>query len=43
MQDSISLLNVARGMMMFSSNANTEFLMDLLGLDNVKNLSLIHI
>ncbi len=37
MQDSISLLNVARGMMMFSSNANTEFLMDLLGLDNVKN------
>lgn len=35
--DSISLNNVARGMMMFSSNANTEFLMDLLGLDNVKN------
>lgn len=35
--DSISLLNVARGMMMFSSNANTEYLMDLLGLDNVKN------
>ena len=36
-QDSVQLLDVARGMMMFSSNANTEFLMDLLGLDNVKN------
>lgn len=36
-QDSISLMEVARGMIMFSSNANTEFLMDLLGLDNVKN------
>jgi D-alanyl-D-alanine carboxypeptidase len=35
--DSIKLLDVARGMMMFSSNANTEYLMDLLGLDNVKN------
>jgi D-alanyl-D-alanine carboxypeptidase len=35
--DSIQLINVARGMIMFSSNANTEFLMDLLGLDNVKN------
>lgn len=35
--DSISLMNVARGMMMFSSNANTEYLMELLGLDNVKN------
>lgn len=35
--DSISLLNVARGMIMFSSNANTEYLMDLLGIDNVKN------
>lgn len=35
--DSISLLNVARGMILFSSNANTEYLMDLLGLDNVKN------
>lgn len=35
--DSISLMNVARGMTIFSSNANTEFLMDLLGLDNVKN------
>jgi D-alanyl-D-alanine carboxypeptidase len=36
-QDSIKLLDVARGMIMFSSNANTEYLMDLLGLDNVKN------
>lgn len=35
--DSIKLIDVARGMMIFSSNANTEFLMDLLGLDNVKN------
>ena len=35
--DSISLLNVARGMILFSSNANTEYLMDLLGIDNVKN------
>jgi D-alanyl-D-alanine carboxypeptidase len=31
------LIDVARGMIMFSSNANTEFLMDLLGFDNVKN------
>lgn len=36
-QDSVSLLEVARGMIMFSSNANTEYLMDLLGLDNIKN------
>ena len=35
--DSIQLINVARGMIIFSSNANTEYLMDLLGLDNVKN------
>lgn len=35
--DSISVLDVARGMIMFSSNANTEYLMDLLGPDNVKN------
>ena len=33
----ISLVEVARGMMMFSSNANTEYLMDLLGFDNVVN------
>ena len=35
--DSIKLIDVARGMIIFSSNANTEFLMDLLGFDNVKN------
>lgn len=33
--DSVSLLNVARGMIIFSSNANTEYLMDLLGLQNI--------
>ncbi len=36
-KDSIRLIDVARGMIQFSSNANTEYLMDLLGLDNVKN------
>lgn len=36
-EDSVPLLEVARGMIMFSSNANTEFLMDLLGLDNINN------
>jgi D-alanyl-D-alanine carboxypeptidase len=36
-QDSVALIDVARGMILFSSNANTEYLMDLLGLDNVKN------
>ncbi|MCP9749410.1 serine hydrolase [Ferruginibacter sp. HRS2-29] len=35
--DSARLMDVARGMIMFSSNANTEYLMDLLGFDNVKN------
>ncbi|MCO6496716.1 MAG: serine hydrolase [Chitinophagaceae bacterium] len=35
--DSISLIHVARGMIMFSSNANTEYLMDLLGLENINN------
>lgn len=35
--DSVSLLNVARGMILFSSNANTEYLMDLLGLHNINN------
>lgn len=33
--DSVSLLNIARGMIIFSSNANTEYLMDLLGLQNI--------
>lgn len=35
--DSIQLINIARGMTMFSSNANSEYLLDILGLDNVKN------
>jgi D-alanyl-D-alanine carboxypeptidase len=35
--DSVKLLDVARGMMIFSSNANAEYLMDILGMDNVQN------
>ena len=35
--DSVKLIDVARGMIIFSSNANTEYLMDLVGFDNVKN------
>lgn len=35
--DSVKLIDVARGMILFSSNANTEYLMDLLGADNVNN------
>jgi D-alanyl-D-alanine carboxypeptidase len=35
--DSVLLIDVARGMIMFSSNANTEYLMDLVGLDNVQS------
>ncbi|MEP6617488.1 MAG: serine hydrolase [Ginsengibacter sp.] len=35
--DSIKLIDVARGMMMFGSHANTEFIMDLLGYDNIQN------
>ena len=39
--DSVKLIDVARGMTIFSSNANTEYLMDLLGIENIKsNLSL---
>lgn len=34
--DSVRLIDVARGMMMFSSNANTEYLIDLLGVNNVR-------
>ena len=42
--DSVRLIDVARGMIMFSSNANAEYLMDLLGFDNVKdNISLFKI
>ena len=35
--EAVKLIDVARGMILFSSNANTEYLMDLLGLDNVNN------
>jgi D-alanyl-D-alanine carboxypeptidase len=35
--DSIRLVNVARGMMMYNNNANAEYLIDLLGIDNVKS------
>ena len=35
--DSVALINVARGMIIFSSNANTEYLMDFVGLDNITN------
>ena len=43
-QDSIQLINIARGMIMFSSNANTEYLTDLLGVDNIQgNISLFGI
>ncbi len=39
--DAVKLVDVARGMMMFSCNANADYLMDLLGFDNVKdNISL---
>lgn len=33
--DSVSLLQIAQGMIRFSSNANTEYLEDLLGLSNI--------
>lgn len=35
--DSVPLIDVARGMIIFSSNANAEYLMDLLGFDNVES------
>ena len=35
--DSIKLIDVARGMIMYSSNANTEYLMDLLGINNIRS------
>lgn len=42
--DSIALIHVARGMIMFSSNANTEYLMDVLGIDQInQNLSLLQL
>lgn len=40
--DSVRLIDVARGMIMFSSNANSEFLMDYLGFENIRsNLPLL--
>ncbi|MFD3449881.1 serine hydrolase [Microbacteriaceae bacterium 4G12] len=45
-EDAVSLETVARGMMMFSSNANTEYLIERLGLSeinaNIKELGLPH-
>ena len=39
--ESVKLIDVARGMMMFNSMANSEYLLDLLGINNVKsNISL---
>lgn len=35
--DSVTLLQVAQGMIRFSSNANTEYLEDLLGLNNINS------
>ena len=35
--DSVRLIDVAKGMMMFSSNANAEYLMDLLGIDDINS------
>lgn len=34
---SVKLVDVARGMMMFGCNANADYLMDILGFDNVKD------
>ncbi len=35
--DSVRLIDVARGMMMFNSNANAEYLVDLLGINNTRS------
>jgi len=35
--DSIPLIEVAKGMIVFSSNANAEYLMDLLGINNINS------
>jgi D-alanyl-D-alanine carboxypeptidase len=37
MNNCVSLLEVGRGMMQFSSNANTEYLLNRLGLDSINN------
>lgn len=36
-KDSVRLIDIARGMIMFSSNANTEYLLDILGANNVRS------
>jgi len=35
--DSVKLIDVARGMIMYNSTANAEYLMELLGFNNLKN------
>jgi D-alanyl-D-alanine carboxypeptidase len=35
--DSVTLIDIARGMTLFSSNANMEYLLDRLGFENVNN------
>lgn len=35
--DSVRLIDIARGMIMFSSNANAEYLMDVLGIQQINN------
>ena len=35
--DSIQLINIARGMLTYNCNANAEYLVDILGPDNLKN------
>jgi len=37
-ENKINILEIARGMIEFSSNANTEYLMDKLGFENLNNL-----
>ena len=42
--DSVPLIEVAKGMILFSSNANAEYLMDLLGINNINgNIRLLGI
>ena len=42
--DSVPLIEVAKGMIIFSSNANAEYLMDLLGINNINgNIHLLGI
>lgn len=36
-EDSVKLIDVARGMMMFNSNANAEYLVDLMGSENIQS------